>query len=615
MKINFLVTLLLSVSPALSLADVILSGPGDMHIFKNQLPSEVDTHEICIGERKFDPSRDRLAIYGNSSVVIADGWIAPLKIYNKENCQGEEMILDYDRYYRSELQGDKSLLPESSLGEFDNSVRSFILKKGFSCTMANNPDGTGYSRVFIADNEDLVVNSMPEGLCFVSFIRVCRHDWIGKKGISGGDNIPVQTRSSWFYTWGADAVSSMDCEFVPMRHNQWWDSWENIGSRVNTSAVLGFNEPDHADQSDLGVDVAIGMWPEMMKSGLRIGSPAPDSVNKRWLSDFLAQADSLNYRVDFVATHMYWNSQDPYKLADQIANLCKNTYGGRPMWITEWNNGANWTNEWWPDMEGPRRDAEFNIIYDEKGNTTNVTRPHTEANSAVHKEWLEKALDAFDKCDWLERHAFYNWVEDARSVVIEDKLTPAGKVFAEYDSRPAFNRATEYIHTWKIAPPLITKIRFSNNRVRIDFYDNNGETGKGYYIERRVNKGKWERIDFVSEADFRHGTYCYYRDFDYKEGFCEYRLVGLSYLDSESIKSRVVGINVTTNGVGNVSDNRERYIYHSKGNIIIEADAPGAENIYSVDGRFIKRVEYDEGTTSFSIGHGVYLMGGQKLIL
>ena len=169
--------------------------------------------------------------------------------------------------------------PEELLEGFDNHVRSFRLKRGFSCTMANAPDGTGYSRVFMADNEDLVVDEMPEGLDFASFIRVCRHDWVGKKGFAGGE-WPAITRSAWFYDWGAGAASTADYEYVPMRHNRWWDSWENIGSRTATSSVLGFNEPDHADQSDLGTDIVIDLWPEMMKSGLRIGSPAPTTSTK-----------------------------------------------------------------------------------------------------------------------------------------------------------------------------------------------------------------------------------------------------------------------------------------------------------------------------------------------
>lgn len=377
---------------------VELSSAGDSYIFENKRCSEVDTREITVGGRPFDATRDRLSIYGNGAIVIADGWTEPLTIYSEPGCQGPSRVLERDRFYRGELQSAESFLPEELLGDFDNGVRSFRLKRGFSCTMANNPDGTGYSRVYIAADDDIVVNTMPDGLDFVSFIRVCRHDWVGKRGVSGGD-LSELTRSAWFYDWGASAVSTDNCEYIPMRHNRWWDGWDNIGSRTNTSCVLGFNEPDHADQSDLGTEIAIEMWPEFMKSGLRIGSPAPDNISKDWLREFLAKADSLNYRVDFVATHMYLASQDPYTLANTINRLCRESYGGRPMWITEWNNGANWTNERWPDQKGPQRDADFNIIYDADGNTTEVARPHTPANSEVQCAWLAKALDAFDKCD------------------------------------------------------------------------------------------------------------------------------------------------------------------------------------------------------------------------
>ncbi len=361
-------------------AQVTLEAPGDFHIFPGTLCSEVDLSQVKVMGREFDPSLDRLSIYGNGAIVIAEGWKDPLTIYSEPGCQGDEMILDRDRFYRGVLQGEKSYLPEEELGDFDNNVRSFRLKKGFSCTLANAPDGTGFSRVFIADTEDLVVDEMPEGLEFVSFIRVCRFDAVGKRGMSGGEPTAI-TRSSWFYDWGAGAESTLDYEYIPMRHNRWWDSWENIGSRRETSALLGLNEPDHADQSDLSPENAIEMWPEMLKSGLRLGSPAPDCINKQWLKDFLRLADELNYRVDFVATHMYWDNQNPYNLARTISDLCQNTYGGRPMWITEWNNGANWTHEWWPNPKGPKRDADFNIIYNEEGHTIEVARPHTQANS------------------------------------------------------------------------------------------------------------------------------------------------------------------------------------------------------------------------------------------
>lgn len=608
----------ISFIPALFLSGQInLRNQGDCHIFENRRCSEVNTSEITIDGREFDASRDRLSRYGNGAIVIADGWSNPLTVYKQENCSGESLVLQYDRYYRSETADEQQLLPEESLGGFDNSIRSFRLKRGFSCTMANNPDGTGYSRVFIADDDDLIVNQMPEGLDFVSFIRVCRHDWTGKRGFSGGEQYPELTRSAWFYDWGAGASSSADCEYVPMRHNRWWDSWENIASRTETASVLGFNEPDHADQSDLGTEIAIDLWPEFMKSGLRIGSPAPDNINKQWLREFLAKADSLNYRVDFVATHMYWDSQDPYALANTISDLCRNSYGGRPMWITEWNNGANWTNEYWPDQHGPQRDADFNIIPDENGNTVDVPRPHTRANSEVQCRWLEKALDAFDKCPWLERHAFYNWVEDARAIDIGDKLTPAGQIFADFNSRPAFNRECEYIHHWRIAPPRIKGIRYSNKRVRIDFYDHNGETCTGYTVQRRTDGLQWEDIAFIEPGkDYKQGRETFFRDFDVPAGLVQYRFKARSYKDTESIWSRIVSIRITSAGTSDITAGSTLGVTACGSSIIIESQTPGTTTLYTADGRPLRHIYYSTGKTAIeNLPHGVYIIARQKIML
>ena len=116
-----------------------------------------------------------------------------------------------------------------------------------------------------------------------------------------------------------------------------------------------------------------------MRSGLRVGSPAPDQVTKDWLRRFIATADSLNYRVDFVATHMYWENRTPEGLVKTIEESCRNLFGGRPMWITEWNNGANWTHENWPDREGTMLDANFRPVLDKDGNEQRTTRPHTPA--------------------------------------------------------------------------------------------------------------------------------------------------------------------------------------------------------------------------------------------
>lgn len=483
---------------------------------------------IKINGTAVDRNRDRIAIYGSGTVIIPNGkeiGTRALTVYTEDSYQGESMQLEYDKYYR-----------DAELGSFDNNIRSFKLKRGYACTFANNPNGTGYSRVFIANDEDLEISVMPEGLEFASFVRVFRWDWISKKGICNGGLAGI-TNSSWFNDWSAGGdTENPDFEFVPMRHNLGWDSFDVINSRKNVSHVLGYNEPDHTDQANCTPLEAIQQWPELFKSGLRLGSPTPDAIRKQWLVDFLALADKLNYRVDFVVTHMYWNSQSGVNLQNGIADAVTRLYGNRPMWITEWNNGANWTTEWWPTASGPQRDADLNIIYDENGNEITVNRPLSPENAQKQLDWMKDVLPALDECQYLERHSLYNWVQDARTVVLGDKLTPAGKYFAEFNSKPAFSKAQEYIHSWKIAPPLvITELSKDSKTFELSWYDHNGETGLYYILEKK----KSGDTDFAPIAtltagtDYLFGETVKYTDTSLTES-AQYRVRAMSYKNTLS---------------------------------------------------------------------------------
>jgi hypothetical protein len=563
------------------------------------------------------------------SLVVGVGamWAddAPLTVYMEENESGGSLECQQDVFYRSELQGSASYLDEYEMGDFDNHVRSFRLKKGYGCTLANNPDGSGYSRTFIAATDDVVFDTMPEGLEWVSFIRVYKYFPATKKGVCNG-SLAALTKSTWYYDWSAGGKSTDDYEFVPMRHNLWWEKWNVINSLTNFSTVLAYNEPDHSDQSNVAVQTVIEEWPDWMACGLRIGSPAPDSINNSWVKKFLAEADSLNYRVDFVAAHMYWNSQDPVSLASTIDNLCKNSYDGRTMWITELNNGANWTSESWPDAKGDKRDANFNLLYDENGNTQSTTRPHTEKNSAQQVAWVEKMLPAFDNSEYLERYAFYNWVEDARALVLENKdgeneLTPAGKVYADYVSKEAYPNTHQYVHTWKIAPPLMKNINANKNRIRIDWYDHNGETGAGYVIERRVDKGEWKELTTVyAGTDYKIGyntsIKSFYLDKDVVNGYVEYRLRGLSHSGEKSIASRVIGKQVDVAALDAPTVDSGFSLYSRGGVLVIESNESGFAQIYTPEGRLVRKVNYAVGETEIDgLSNGIYIVNGQKVVV
>lgn len=456
----------------------------------------------------------RLAQWGSGCVVIPNGYAndrQALKLYSQPNCQGQAMTCGINTYYRG-------------LGALDNHVQSFTLKRGYMATLANNPDGTGHSRVWIAADSDIVVPVMPEGFVtyrgedgtfdasntesFVSFVRVMRWEWAGKKGWAGGSQQEmVLSNCDSYYRWSADKIYDtpangfyeFDREFSPIKQQYWWPGWDQIDSLQNVIHLCGYNEPNQAGQADQPVEVAIEQWPYMFRSGLRLGSPAPTGVLTSWSDDFWAAIKRYNYRCDINVTHIYeYLTADQWR--DRVNHMVEES-GGRPCWVTEYNYGANWTNEKWPDQQGPRVDVHGNLI-DNNGKKTNkevtVSRPATAANMEHHRKWMESFLPGIDGIDKLERTHFYNWVEDARSIIINGELTPSGEVFASHVSEPGYKASQAYDHVWNIAPPYMTaSFLRSYDRVRVKLYDHNGETGQKYVFSV-LKPGEWIEIDSIA---------------------------------------------------------------------------------------------------------------------
>lgn len=500
---------------------------------------------VKIDGAAFDSENDQVSIYASGCVIIPNGKAASLEaltIYTEENFGGNSQSLAIETY-------------NNNLAAFDNNVKSFKLKKGYAVTLANNADGTGFSKMYIASDEDIEVAALPEGFIalatdkssFISFIRVFKWEWPSKKGTA---NLGGKANPSIIYDWAAGGnTENVDTRYVPMRHNLGWDSYETIKARTNVDAVLGYNEPDRSDQSNMTVEAAIEQWPELFKSGLRIGSPAPASVSSGtdWLHKFMELSDLLNYRIDFVAFHAYQDQTTSWW--DWNINLA--SIGGRPVWITEWNNGANWTNtadaSKWPNPTGVRLDVHGNPLLDSEGNQVTVALPLTAANAERQKVKLEQILDYFEKNDLVEHHFLYNWVNDARMLELNGEQTPAGEMFGKFNSKVGFKKAKEYNHQWKISPPWV-KNKLSSDYTTMEFswYDHNGETGKSYIVERKTDLD----ADFVAIKTLTVGT-------DYQIGktvtfndaisynLATYRVKALSYKDTESAYSREVVIDIS----------------------------------------------------------------------
>lgn len=483
----------------------------------------VDGKAVVFNVSNRSANNVRLAIYDNGCVVIPYGEAAcksAVTVYDGENFTGHSMTMDVNTYH-------------NNLDEWDNKIRSFKLRRGFMATLANNANGTGFSKVFIADEADLEVPVLPEGMeQFVSFVRCFKWEWVSKKCRAGNPGVGDANKLdvTAYYNWSADRMSGdpqLDVEFSPQFHHAGWPSASTINGLQNTTHVLGYNEPDNTNDKRehpaTAVDV-IKMWPTVMQSGMRAGSPGPTSVWS-WNDAFIKLADSLNYRVDFMVAHIYEPNLNAETLKQRIDHL-SSVGGGRPVWITEWNNGANWTNEWWPDQTK---------------NGGGYDRPYTAANGERQRKFMAECLPALDKMNNLERYYEYDWVQDARALVLGDTLTPAGKVYAEHKSPLAYRKANAYDFKWKIAPPLpeMTVSSFSK-KVNLSWYDHNGETGKFYVVQRLIDsRVAYDTCDTLYLGkDYQAGGTVNYSEPIVGNTKAIYRVFAVSYKDTKSIFSR-----------------------------------------------------------------------------
>lgn len=377
-------------------------GSTDAWVFlRNLRPSQVlagylDQFTVG-GSTAIDGENVRVVQHEDGTVVLPHpSNITPLEVFVEPHFLGDSLSL-----------GLYSVHTSRSLRSFQDAVSSFRLKRGYMATLAENADGSGASRVFVAQDCDLDVSVLPESLDeAVSFIRVFPWRWTGRKGWAGGKEPLVEP--VWHYDWDNATTSSADIEYVPMRHNLNWNAYSNINSKRDSTHALGFNEPDRPDQANMTVAQALDQWPNLLASGLRLGAPAPSdaAAGLDWLYDFMDEADARNYRVDFVPVHFYKGGWSATQFRDWLQGIFDRT--GRPLWVTEFNNGANWT----------------------------CCDPTPAAQAGIINEFIEM----LDSAPFVERYSIYNWVGSNREMVTNGSLTQAGRVYRNNRSPLAYSQ-------------------------------------------------------------------------------------------------------------------------------------------------------------------------------
>lgn len=367
-------------------------------IFDKVKPSQVHAdfvkHLFINGKPAQHGVNARIVAYAGGAIVLPHGPdYQPLTTYNQSGFRGDGLAYHQHTYYRPE-----------QLGGDEDQIASFVLKRGYMATFAENADGTGASQVFIADRGDLRLPAMPEGLRGkVSFVRVFPWRWTAKRGFGGKLEDAQALNSAWRYQWNADGQSTLDMEYVPMRHNGRWPSFEQINALQDVTHLLGFNEPMQEDQAHMTMDQVLNQWPKLQESGLRLGSPCTTDGTIDWLYEFIEKADERGYRVDFVTVHYYKGNWPDEKLIAWLREIHERT--GRPLWVTEWNNGAPWVQGHNPtQQENARKITEY--------------------------------CRAMNAQPWIERYAIFNIA--GRKVIENDTLTPTGRAYANVQAVEAY---------------------------------------------------------------------------------------------------------------------------------------------------------------------------------
>lgn len=374
----------------------------------------------------------RVVQYGQyGSVIIPQAsTFQPLTVFSQPQFVGSSNLFNQWTYYTG-----------SGLGGFS----SFKLKRGYQVVFAQSANGMNHSQCYVAQDGDLEVGALPATLDKqVQFIYVTPWRWVSKKGIAGNPGLNL-LNLNWWYDWNIDQSSSSDLEYVAIRQNQDWpplnQNWQALG--INT--LLGYNEPDQANQANMSVATAISSWGDVLATGLRVGAPAvSDGGPGSWLFPFMQQANAAGLRVDFVPIHYYQanNPANASACASQMYNFLLNVYNNthRPIWVTEWNNGANWTdNNPWPVPTYAQQQA-----------------------------CIAAMVNMLETTPFVERYALYNWVEDPRSLVTSSNtVTAAGTTYSNTVS------ALSYTQTMPVNPTRgIAQFLFASNTEDTSGYGN-----------------------------------------------------------------------------------------------------------------------------------------------
>lgn len=451
------------------------------------------------GAAAVNGSNCQVKIHGDGTIIMPHGdSFRPLTVFMGNNFT-DDANAQYDVSTKYNLDGTP----------FDNSIRSFTLRRGYSVCLSAKANGLGYSRVWVADSKNLKVDLAGTPLDgTASFVRINTWNDTSKKGWAGGQSTQnALLNTTWYYNWNDNGdLSSPDREYVGIRQQPWWPNPDQASANV-----LGYNEFDNSvedsykelvkiaggSSQDALIEAAIGRWTDLLVTGKRLGSPCVSNWGNNFsggmLAKFIDKLEERGYRCDFIVTHSYWYND--WSTWQSWLNDIHNLFPGRQIWITEMNYGANWTG--WP------------------GSGTGATA----ANYNIELQHFGPIIDGLEATDFIERYAVYNDVQECRymynasdaSLASNNYLTPMGQYYANKASAIGYkadlNTYVPNTSRWMKDPLLASVVHDDKNlTTTLNWSDANGEYIQTMCVEQKVGT-TWTVVYTVDNVLVDGGAY------------------------------------------------------------------------------------------------------------
>ena len=521
-------------------------------------PSKVSSlfSHIKINGVRASTTNCQVRIHNNGSIILPyPSNFKPLTVFSEENFSGEA-VNDFG------LENSGGFMNTLTDEKLNNRIKSFRLKRGYMVTFSTQARGRGYSRCFIAANQDVEFAELPKVLSGrISSYRIFKWNYTSKSGIANDTRADPCTKlnvtSCYSFGLGEDRGPNTEC--VPHHIYEDWPSASACGSVSYSPHMKTNNEPGNsADDHPQSVDDILNNWENLMATGMRLCSPSSHDGSIGHLRAFLDSIDARGWRCDIIDLHCYWLEGS----FDNIKGSWVDRYK-RPIWISEWVWGASWNNN-----------GIFGVA--QGSNRDNPTASQLNQNKAA----VQNICSKLNSWDYIERYFYWNSEANCSKLYLSNgTLTPTGEYYAGMNTGVGYNGKYEFVPTLPRQYGLSGfKQTITDGKTVVRWSDKNGEYNELMEVQRKTLGGQWEVIADITPRD---GASTY------------------SFTDEESPEGAIYRIHIIDlNGVNHYTNDDIEV-----GDAVTDAEG----KVLYAGGNIITNGDFNLGTVDWSAGDGTEL--------